>query len=54
VSEHGSITQTNIDHWSSEQNEDILFSIKRRTLSKQLLNQMKTINEYELWEVKRH
>lgn len=53
MSEHGPIIQTNIDHWSSEANEDILYSIQRRTLSKQLLDQMKTINEHELWEVKR-
>ena len=51
VSEHGTIIQTNIDHWSSEPNEDILFSIRRRDLSKRLLNQMQTINEENLWKV---
>ncbi|CAF3873076.1 unnamed protein product [Rotaria sordida] len=50
VSEHGSIIQTNIDHWSSEKHEDILFSIKRRDLSKRFLSQMKGVNEYELWK----
>jgi hypothetical protein len=52
VSEHGSIIQTNIDHWSSAENEDILFSIKRRTLSRQLLDKMKEPNEDELWKVR--
>ncbi|CAF0921124.1 unnamed protein product [Rotaria sordida] len=51
VSEHGSIIQTNIDHWSSEKHEDILFSIKRRDLSKRFLSQMKGVNEYELWKL---
>ncbi|CAF1004560.1 unnamed protein product [Adineta ricciae] len=51
VSEHGTIIQTNIDHWSSEPNEDILFSIRRRDLSKRLLNQMKTMNEENLWKL---
>ena len=51
VSEHGTIVQTNIDHWSSAQNEDILFSIRRRALSRQLLNEMNQLNEVELWKV---
>jgi hypothetical protein len=54
VSEHGSIIQTNIDHWSSAENEDILFSIKRRALSKQLLDKMKEPNEDELWKVRKN
>jgi len=52
VSKDGSIIQTNIDHWSSAKNEDILYSIERRTLSKELLNKMATINEDELWKVR--
>ncbi len=54
MSEHGSIIQTNIDHWSSAENEDILFSIKRRALSKQLLGKMKEPNEDELWKVRKN
>lgn len=54
MSEHGSIIQTNIDHWSSAENEDILFSIKRRALSKQLLDKMKEPNEDELWKVRKN
>lgn len=53
MSEHGTIVQSNIDHWSSAQDEDILFSITRRSLSRQLLNEMKQLNEQELWKVKR-
>lgn len=52
MSENGSIVQTNIDHWSSARDEDILFSIRRRTLSKELLKKMKEINEDKLWEVR--
>ncbi|CAF0935867.1 unnamed protein product, partial [Didymodactylos carnosus] len=51
VSENGPIIQTNIDHWSSSKEEDIFFSIARRTLAKKLLNKMKTVNEYELWNL---
>ncbi|CAF0844433.1 unnamed protein product [Adineta steineri] len=51
VSDHGSIVQTNIDHWSSDNNEDILYSIKRRSLSRNVLDEMKPINEYELWKL---
>ncbi|CAF4345728.1 unnamed protein product [Rotaria sp. Silwood2] len=51
VSEHGSIIQTNMDHWSLERDEDILYSILRRAVSKRLLNQMTEVNEYELWKL---
>lgn len=52
VSEHGTIVQTNIDHWSSVENEDILFSIRRRALSRQMLGSLEQINEDELWKVR--
>lgn len=52
MSEHGTIVQTNIDHWSSAQNEDILFSIQRRALSRQILNSLRQFNEDELWKVR--
>ena len=51
MSEHGPIVQTNIDHWSSAEDEDVLFSIRRRALSKQLLSPMKEVNEHDLWKV---
>lgn len=49
--EHGSIVQTNMDHWSSNKNEDILDSIERRRLSNQLIKEMETIDEDQLWKV---
>ncbi|CAF2020874.1 unnamed protein product [Rotaria magnacalcarata] len=51
LAEHGPIVQTNIDHWSSNKDEDILSSIKRRAVSKRFLNNMKPINEYKLWKL---
>ena len=49
--EHGSIVQTNIDHWSSKSDEDILDSIERRRLSNRTLEEMETIDEDNLWKV---
>jgi hypothetical protein len=54
VSEHGTIVQTNMDHWSSAANENIFYSIERRALARELLNKMKTVNEYELWKVRKY
>ena len=39
VREHGPIVQTNIDHWSTKSEEDIMNSIQRRALARRLLRQ---------------
>ncbi|CAF3459527.1 unnamed protein product [Rotaria socialis] len=49
--EHGPIVQANIDHWSSNKDEDILSSIQRRAVSKRFLDNMKPMNEYKLWKL---
>lgn len=49
--ENGPIVQTNIDHWSSAEDENILFSIARRDLCQKQLSKMLTVNEHELWMV---
>eukprot|EP01111_Echinosteliopsis_oligospora_P006314 TRINITY_DN20397_c0_g1_i1.p1 TRINITY_DN20397_c0_g1~~TRINITY_DN20397_c0_g1_i1.p1 ORF type:complete len:459 (-),score=104.22 TRINITY_DN20397_c0_g1_i1:23-1399(-) len=55
VRENGPIIQTNIDHWSNNPEEDILWSIARRALATRLLSSIPEINEQSLWElVNRH
>jgi hypothetical protein len=48
---NGTIVQTNIDHWSMNQDEDVMFSTDRRSTARRLLKKMTVINEDALWEV---
>jgi len=45
------LVQTNIDHWSNNKEEDILDSIKRRSLASNKLSELKTVNEESLWKL---
>jgi len=44
IKELGTAVQTNIDHWSFEEDEDILYSIQRRELAQELCAQLQEIN----------
>jgi hypothetical protein len=48
---NGTIVQTNIDHWSMNQDEDVMFSTDRRSTAKRFLKEMTVINEDALWKV---
>ncbi len=48
---NGTIVQTNIDHWSMNQDEDVMFSTDRRSTARRFLKKMTVINEDALWEV---
>ena len=50
---NGTIVQTNIDHWSMNQDEDVMFSTDRRSTARRLLKEMTVINEDALWKVSR-
>lgn len=40
ITEHGPIVQTNIDHWSDNEDDDILWSIERRALARASIHSM--------------
>ena len=47
LSKNKHCVQTNIDHWSSDPEWDILYSIRRRKVSRRLLDEMMTTLNYE-------
>jgi hypothetical protein len=40
MAEHGSTVQTNIDHWSEDPDEDIMWSIQRRAIARKTLQSL--------------
>jgi len=40
TAEHGSTVQTNIDHWSEDPDEDIMWSIQRRAIARKTLQSL--------------
>lgn len=55
LEERGTIVQTNIDHWSDNENDDILYSIERRALARNILGSAEEedeeITEEFLWSL---
>jgi len=51
LGKEGSIVQTNIDHWSSNEGDDILYSIERRALARNLLDSLEDVKEEVLWDI---
>ena len=42
MAEHGSTVQTNIDHWSEDPDEDIMWSIQRRAIARKTLKSLRS------------
>eukprot|EP00003_Mantamonas_plastica_P023114 TRINITY_DN4085_c0_g1_i1.p1 TRINITY_DN4085_c0_g1~~TRINITY_DN4085_c0_g1_i1.p1 ORF type:complete len:147 (-),score=58.68 TRINITY_DN4085_c0_g1_i1:371-811(-) len=51
-SQDGDVIATNMDHWSNSRNENILWSIQRRTLARSMLDSMDNkVTQAELWNI---
>mmetsp|Transcript_1221 Transcript_1221/g.1534 ORF Transcript_1221/g.1534 Transcript_1221/m.1534 type:complete len:451 (-) Transcript_1221:75-1427(-) len=51
ISELGTAVQTNIDHWSNEDDEDILYSIQRRELARELCNVLQDVTKETMFGI---
>jgi len=51
LSELGTIVQTNIDHWRDDDQQDIMDSVERRELARELIEKLKVVNKDSLWEM---
>lgn len=51
ISEHGPAVQSNIDHWSNDENEDILYSIQRRELGREKCNNLGEVSKEKMFDI---